>query len=115
MGAIASQITSLTIVYSTVYSGADQSKYQSSASLAFVPGEFPAQMASNTENDSIWWRHHDKSKSQSGPKYRTFISSLIASNDMVIGQCSFVYIMVWWRMSSLLTRIDFNVNPGTDK
>ena len=38
MGGIASQITSLTIVYSTVYSGADQSKHQSSASLAFVWG-----------------------------------------------------------------------------
>ena len=38
MGAIGSQITSLTIVYSTVYSGADQSKHQSSASLAFVWG-----------------------------------------------------------------------------
>ena len=38
MGAIASQITSLTIVYSTVYSDADQSKHQSSASLAFVRG-----------------------------------------------------------------------------
>ena len=36
MGAIASQINSLTIVYSTVYSGADQRKHQSSASLAFV-------------------------------------------------------------------------------
>ena len=24
-----------------------------------VTGEFPAQMASNTENVSIWWRHHD--------------------------------------------------------
>ena len=36
MGAIASQITSLTIVYSTVYSDADQRKHQSSASLAFV-------------------------------------------------------------------------------
>ena len=34
--AIASQITSLTIVYSTAYPGADQSKHQSSASLAFV-------------------------------------------------------------------------------
>ena len=22
-------------------------------------GEFPAQMASNAENASIWWRHHD--------------------------------------------------------
>ena len=36
MGTMASQITSLTIVYSTVYSGADQSKHQSPASLAFV-------------------------------------------------------------------------------
>ena len=36
MDSIASQITSLTIVYSTVPSGADQSKHQSSASLAFV-------------------------------------------------------------------------------
>ena len=38
MGTIASQITSLTIVYSTVYSCADQRKHQSSASLAFVWG-----------------------------------------------------------------------------
>ena len=65
MGTVASQITSLTIVYSIVYSDADQSKHQSSASLAFVrgnspgTGEFPAQMASYAENLSIWWRHHD--------------------------------------------------------
>ena len=38
MTTMASQITSLTIVYSTVYSGADQRKHQSSASLAFVLG-----------------------------------------------------------------------------
>ena len=38
MGAIASQITSLTIVYSKVYSDADQRKHQSCASLAFVRG-----------------------------------------------------------------------------
>ena len=36
MSLMASQITSLTIVYSTVYSGADQRKHQSPASLAFV-------------------------------------------------------------------------------
>ena len=58
MGAMVSQITCLTIVYTTVYSDSDQRKYQSSASLAFVAGEFPAQMASNAENVSIWWRHH---------------------------------------------------------
>ena len=38
MGKIASQITSLTIVYSSVYSGADERKHPSSASLAFVWG-----------------------------------------------------------------------------
>ena len=38
MTTIASQITSLTVVYSTVYSDADQRKHQSSASLAFVWG-----------------------------------------------------------------------------
>ena len=38
MGALASQITSLTIVYSIVYSNTDQRKHQSSASLAFVRG-----------------------------------------------------------------------------
>ena len=38
IGAVAFQITSLPIVYSTVYSGADQRKHQSSASLAFVRG-----------------------------------------------------------------------------
>ena len=63
MGAIASQITSLTIVYSIIYLDADQRKHQSSASLAFVreftrTGEFPAQMASYAKNVSLWWRHH---------------------------------------------------------
>ena len=38
MGALASQITSLTTVNSTVYRGADQRRHQSSASLAFVQG-----------------------------------------------------------------------------
>ena len=65
MGTTASQITSFTFVLSTVYSGTDERKHQSSASLAFVRGnspvtdEFPAQMASNMENASIWWCHHD--------------------------------------------------------
>ena len=64
MEAMASEIISLTIVYSTVYSGADQRKHQSSASLAFVRGihrwpvNSPHKMASNAENVSIWWRHH---------------------------------------------------------
>ena len=77
MRTMASQITSLTIVYSTVYSAADERKHQSAAWLAFVRGihkrrvtglcegnspvtsEFPTQRASNAENVSIWRRHHE--------------------------------------------------------
>ena len=65
MSAVASQITSLMVVYSTVYSGADHRKHESSASLALCvvnspeTSKFPAQRASNAENVSIWWRHHD--------------------------------------------------------
>ena len=62
MGAIVSQITMLTMVYSTVYSDADQRKHQSSASLAFVQGIHREPVNSphkRPENVSIWWRHHD--------------------------------------------------------
>ena len=72
MGAIASQITSLTIVYSTVYSDADQRKHQSRVtglcagnSPGTVPGEFPAQMTSSAENVFIWWRRHELAQSYS--------------------------------------------------
>ena len=63
MGAIASQITSLMIVYSIAYSDADQRKHQSSASLAFVRGIHRGPVNSPhkrpvTRKCSIWWRHH---------------------------------------------------------
>ena len=59
----ASQITSVSMVCSSVCSGADQRKHQSSPSLAFegnspMTGEFLLQRASNAKNVSIWWRHH---------------------------------------------------------
>ena len=62
MGAMASQVTSFTIVYLTFYSGADQRKCQSSASLAFVRGIHWWPVNSPRKwpvNVSIWWRHHD--------------------------------------------------------
>ena len=67
MSVMASEITSLAIVYLTVYSGADQRKHQSSASLTSVRGihrwpvNSPHKKASNAENVSIWWRYHDNS------------------------------------------------------
>ena len=58
MGPIASQITSPTIVYSTIYSGADQKNIKAPRRWPVCgeftgTGEFPAQMASNAENVSI--------------------------------------------------------------
>ena len=60
MDTIASQITSLTIVYSTVYSEKTSKLRVTGLCVGKSPetGEFPAQMASNAENVSIWWRHH---------------------------------------------------------
>ena len=65
MGAKASQITKLTIVYSTFYSDADQGKHQSSASLAFVcgihrgpvnsPHKWPVTRQMFKKNDVIMW------------------------------------------------------------
>ena len=63
MWAMASQINGVFIVWSTVCSSADQTKYQSSALQVLcegnpqVTGAFPSQRASNVKNGSIWWRH----------------------------------------------------------
>ena len=62
MSSMASQITGVSKVYSTVCSGVDQRIYQNAVSLAFARGihrwpEFPAQRASNAKKVSIWWRH----------------------------------------------------------
>ena len=59
MGAMASQITSLTLGYSNVYSGSlkKTSKLRVTGLCwgnSPVTGEFPAQMASNAENVSTW-------------------------------------------------------------
>ena len=66
MGAMASQITSVSIVYLTVCSGADKKASKLSVTglcegNSPVTGEFPSQRASNAENVSIWWRQHENS------------------------------------------------------
>ena len=64
MSTMASQITSLAIVYSTVYSRRKSKKTFKlrvtglCAGISPVTGEIPTQRASNAENVSIWWRHH---------------------------------------------------------
>ena len=59
MGTMASQITSLTIVYPIVYSGANQTKHQSPASLAFVKGIY-------------WWPVNSPHKGPVTPKIFPF-------------------------------------------
>ena len=68
MSAMASQITSITIVYSTIYSGADQRKHQSFCEgNSPMTSEFPSQRASSAENVSIWWRYHEVRGCQTYP------------------------------------------------
>ena len=65
MSAIASQITGVSTVCSTVVSGTDQRKNLKvrvtgiCARNSPVTDEFSAQKASNAENVSFWWRHHE--------------------------------------------------------
>ena len=69
MSVMASQIISLTIVYSTVYSGAYVGNISAKRTSKLgvtglceenspVTDVLPTQRASNAENVSIWWRHH---------------------------------------------------------
>ena len=64
MSTRASQITSLTIVYSTTFSRRRLIKKSKLCITGLcegnspVTGEFLAKRASNAENVSIWWRHH---------------------------------------------------------
>ena len=63
MRAMASQITGVSIVYSTVCSGASKKitkapRHWLCEGCSPVTGGFPSQRASNAENVPVWWRHH---------------------------------------------------------
>ena len=90
MSAMASRITSLTIVYSTVHSGAHQRKYQSSASLAFVRGIqwWPVNSPHKgpvTPKMFPWCNHHDirtqADRDISGPN---LLSSFVHQSSLLI-------------------------------
>ena len=101
MGRMASQITSLTIVYSIVYSGADQgktSKLRVTGPWTWnspVTGEFPAQRVSKAVNVSISWRHSNQNtklliyanaKEYVNWKWRPFCLGL----NVLMGECIFL-------------------------
>ena len=91
MGAMASQITGASIVYSM--------RRSKKASKLRVPGlceghspvtdEFPAQRASNAEDVSISWRHHEISP----PCLQTMISFLDA---IASASCSKIHVRVYF-------------------
>ena len=87
MGMMASQITSLTSVNSTAYSGADQRKHQSSASLAFVQGihwwplnsphEWPVTRKMFPFDDVIMWIPHQLHTYSNSSASKVFSISII--------------------------------------
>ena len=94
MGAIASQITSLTIVYASVYSGADQSKHQSSASLAFVwgihrgPGNSPHKWPVTRKMfpfDDVIMEQWKTARNAPASAQERLISHAIVSNHRLLG------------------------------
>ena len=76
MNAMASQITSVSGVCSTVCSGRTSEKTSKLRTTGLcdgnspVTGEFPAQKASNAEDVSTWWRHHVKERLIRYTKFR---------------------------------------------
>ena len=68
MGAVASEITSITIVNSTVYSAADQRERQNPASLAFVRGIHRGPVTNVALNSNIYFQ-----KNISNRKYKEYV------------------------------------------
>ena len=90
------QITSFTIVYSTVYSGRSKKTPKLCVTglcvgNSLVTGEFPTQRANNMENVPIWWCHHIQTT-------KTVIISLYlqatwSKNDIsLVHEISFIYL-----------------------
>ena len=100
ISAMASQITGVSIVYSTICSGANQRKHQSSVSLAFVKGTHWWQVNSPHKGPvlgnmfpSIWWCHHE-----TGDLMQDFICWQRATTADLYQTNS----MSWYSMSSWL-------------
>ena len=98
MSMMASQITSLLIVYSTLCSGPKKTSKLHVTGLCEVnspvTGEFPAQRASNVENVSIWWCHHEQPESAMCP--------YMAKHCQVLGH---LHAQLWSNSNHVYTRL----------
>ena len=82
MSAMASQITSFTIVYATIYSGTEQRKHQSSASLAFVRGISPHRGPVTRKFFSNWWRYYVQDWSQANEWHQDIIYTSVLESHI---------------------------------
>ena len=114
MGMIASQITSLTIVYSTVYSDTDQSKHQSSGSLAFVwgiqrgpvnsPHKWPVTRKMFSFDDVImeftrFWVYIEWCMYSSGELFKH--SSMLFGVNLVLEESTYIILSFTWHNESI--------------
>ena len=109
MRPIASQITSLAIVYSTGFFFRLISKKTSKLRVDGLcagnspgAGEFRTQMVSNAEIVSVWWRHHDLLNadliviSTSSDRYFTYLVHVIDAAHQVSTYVQTVQYFVWY-------------------
>ena len=96
MSAMASQITTLTIVYSTIYSGVDQRKHQSSASRAFVRGIYR-------------WLVNSPHKGPVTRKMFPFddVIMVLTSHDSYQERHIRMFVSKWFKLSSLMKNFLF--------
>ena len=126
MTTIASEVTSLTVVYSTVYSDVDQRKHQSSASLAFVWGIHRDRWIPRTKGQlrgkcfhlmtSSWnlayqhyitkfWKHHgDVTTWKHFLRYKPFSEG----NPTIINFCSGCSVLLFCKLYSPLHLLSFS-------
>ena len=105
MTTMASQITSLTVVYSTVYSDADQRKHQSSASLAFVWGIHRDRWIPRTKGQLRGKCFHLMTSSWGSETWKC-IANLLPILQLCV---HFIWIQYYSRLLYAFTTIEYNL------
>ena len=76
-----------------------------------VTGEFPAKRASNTENLSIWWRHHDFSGTNNLYKWRSALMQDTSHRNTQELYFNFHYNQLWGQITSV-KQLHMGDNPN---
>ena len=101
MSLMVSEITSLMIIYSAVYSRRSKKTWKLRVSGLCVGNspvtcEFPTQRVSNAENVSIWWCHHEISIMASQiTGHSTVYKNLLRLSEMKQSKCCISGLFGW--------------------